>query len=345
MAALQYRRHSDGTVSITGRILFIPIAFRGRPRKFRPGFWLGVLCVYGIGIASGLLIEVQRRRAQDIVVAINGIPIRGEELRGRMTQDSGAETLTQLVKEEMIFQLAREKHVVPADRDIARRADQLTAELAQKQGARHSGPPSESMLRLARLQLVRESLAATGVLVSEADARAYYRRQTDPSAQGARFYTPARLHAAIIVSPSEKDVRQAWAELQSGKAIGDVARKYSKDRTAANGGEITLVLRGHSPAERSTAFNARLFDLAPGEQIPPSNYGGVWWIARCLHRTPSKTIPYEDVKQLCYEGARSSLGVQRHGRDLEEELLAFRKKAQIQVFWPQFYDLALQWRQ
>jgi parvulin-like peptidyl-prolyl isomerase len=345
MPGPKYRRHSDGTFSLTGRILFVPIAYRGRIPKIRTGIWLAIFCVYLAGIASGYLIETQRRRAQDVIVAINGVPIRGEELRARMAQDIGGDTLSQLVKEEMIFQLARQKRVVPADIDIYRRAEQLSAELARKQGLTKSRAPSEPMLRLARLQLVRESLASTGVVVTEAETRAYYKVQIDPSNTAARFYTPGRIDAAIIVSPNEKDVRLAWAKLQSGKAFGDVARKYSKDRTASEGGKVTLVLHGRAPSGSAAAFNTKLFELTPGDQIPPAKYGGVWWIARCLNRTAPKTAPFDEVKQACYEGARSTLGVAAHGRDLEAELLAFRKKASIQVFWPQYYDLAAQWRQ
>ena len=77
---------------------------------------------------------------------------------------------------------------------------------------------------------------------------------------------------------------------------------------------LGLLVSGRSPAARVPGFEPALFALSPGQQLGPQNFGGVWWIALCLDKSPAVTLPFERVRDDCRNAVRLEKGLSSHSR-------------------------------
>ncbi len=316
---------------------------RERRTLYRTIFCLLLACLYGAGCGTGAFIMWRHHHADDVVAAVNGAPLSAADLYGRLEQQAGPRTLSDMASQELTLQYAREKHLLPTNMAIADRAEQLMRDDPQTAGSLLIRRPSVAQLSRARAQLITEALYGRDVSVTDADARSYYREQISPGRADARFYHPETIKLAVIVTPSQRDVRRAWTEILHGSAFGTEAHRYSKDRSAVSGGELSAFARGRSALHRFPAVESVIFKLQVGSLLPPTNFGGVWWIARCLGRTPSSVTPFEDVKTVCVEGARMRKGAATNAKQVKDDIETFRRQAKIQVFWDRYDKVAASW--
>jgi hypothetical protein len=92
---------------------------------------------------------------------------------------------------------------------------------------------------------------------------------------------------------------------------------------------------GRSLTARATGVDAIARRLKAGDQAGPVQAGPLWWVVRCLERTPAQTRTYEEVRATVNVLARAAKGEALHGRRLAEEYATFRRTANIQVFQSQ----------
>jgi peptidyl-prolyl cis-trans isomerase D len=104
------------------------------------------------------------------------------------------------------------------------------------------------------------------VKISDADLRGYYARHLSD------YRVPDRVKVAQIlfktsgktpaeVSSVEKTAADVLNQIRAGANFGDLAKKYSEDSTAAQGGELGWLVHGQTVQE----FESTAFSLKPGE--------------------------------------------------------------------------------
>jgi peptidyl-prolyl cis-trans isomerase C len=92
---------------------------------------------------------------------------------------------------------------------------------------------------------------------------------------------PEEVRARIIVVPTEKEATDIIAEIKGGAAFATVARRASKDSTAAAGGDLGFNRRDGFNAEiGSVAFALQEGQLAP---YPVRSVGG-WFVVKVEER-------------------------------------------------------------
>jgi parvulin-like peptidyl-prolyl isomerase len=178
------------------------------------------------------------------------------------------------------------------------------------------------------LALLEASVRATA-RPDAAEVHAYY------AANPAKFTEPQRTHVSVIllrVDPSAP--REQWiktdeqaqallARVRGGEDFAALARQYSADASAANGGDMGYLHDGMLPEVAEQALAA----LQPGQVTDTLRVLQGIAVFRLVERTPSKLLDFEAVKVRAAELAQRELA-DRLWHGLREELLA---KAAVRV--------------
>jgi peptidyl-prolyl cis-trans isomerase C len=113
------------------------------------------------------------------------------------------------------------------------------------------------------------------------------------------------VRARVIMALSEADAVQAIAELKAGTEFGPLARRISRDSSAATEGDLGFLTREGLNAE----IGAVAFALAPGQVAPyPVRSAGAWFVVKTEERrrqpTPALPLVREQIRQaLLRDGA------------------------------------------
>ena len=297
--------------------------------------WLMVICAFAMGTTMGVLVMKQRYAADKVIVAVGGETIRAQDFYPRLEAAAGPQVLRQMVAETVARQYAQQRQQWPTPDEIQSKAAQIKAQSAFA-SVMQRPPAKEQVQQMAQAQSLQERLLTPGVDVTDAEAQAYYRAQTDPRNPAARFFHPEAVRMAVIVTPSEQEARQAESALQRGTAFAEAAKTYSKDRSAAQGGELPPILRGRTPARQVRGLEDVIFRLNPAETTRPQKVLGAWWIITCLEKLPAQTLPFAQVQAQCRQEARLLKAQRIQGAQVKADFDKFSRSVPVQVFWERY---------
>jgi foldase protein PrsA len=302
--------------------------------------WVAVTSIIVLAVGSGLAGALAMRaktRSYNLatLVAVNGRTITRLGLTDELKARYGKRTLDEMVEREVRRQFLAKKGATATEQQIA---DRLRLESAMPSFLptlqRVGKAESEYRVSLAR-SLGELNLVSQGVSITDEEKRAFYEANVDPRNVRSLFYTPDVVTVAVIATASRTEADKAVSAIQRGAEWAAVARQYSVDDTAQGGGLMAPFAIGRSLTARATGVDAIARRLKAGDQAGPVQAGPLWWVVRCLERTPAQTRTYEEVRATVNVLARAAKGEALHGRRLAEEYATFRRTANIQVFQSQ----------
>jgi parvulin-like peptidyl-prolyl isomerase len=255
-----------------------------------------------------------------VFARVNGKPILAQEFRARYNAiirqrfyhgappESQAEALRQevadlLIERELLVGEAEKRGIQP---DMAK-IEQAVAS-ADKRYAEEPGWQQQREMLLPKLkeQHTRQNLfdqiekAVRDVPPpSTSDARTFYEQKPD------LFTEPEKLYMSIIVlsvdpsSPKEEwnkareEMQKIIQRIKEGESFPDMARQYSKDKSASNGGNMGYVHSGML-AEH---LQAKMDKFQNGEMTDPVTVLEGVAIYRLDDRVPSKLMEFAEVEQ------------------------------------------------
>jgi peptidyl-prolyl cis-trans isomerase D len=151
--------------------------------------------------------------------------------------------------------------------------------------------------RRVRYVLIDTDRVREQVKVSENELKEYYGQHLS------EYRVPDRVKASHVlfktegksaeeISTLEKTARDVLTQIRSGADFGDMAKKYSEDATAANGGEIGWIVRGQTVKE----FEEAAFSMKPGQvsDLIKTAYG--IHILKVLDKQSAHLQTFEEVK-------------------------------------------------
>lgn len=298
--------------------------------------WSLVLLGLIAGLLIGVLVMRQRARAQEVVVAVNGVVINKEAFFHRLQIISGVPTMHKMVEETLQFQFAQKKGLAPAEAQV----DAEYAKISQKPGFDQmlavSGQTANDLKQNLRLEMAKSAILTEGITVSEAEARQYYQTQLDTKNPHALFYHPETITLRAIETQSRDEADKALTELAAETPFELVVATYSQDSSKNNGGLLNPLLRGRSPLHASPALEGTVFNLNVGRRLGPEMFNGHWWIFQCVDKSAASTVPYTAVRDQCILGAKVLKGGALNNQKIEAEFVAFQQSANMQAFWPQY---------
>jgi hypothetical protein len=218
----------------------------------------------------------------DVIARLDGESIRYPEIESYVARTVGdsdkglgsdvlSELLDQFLDERLTLRLARDKGLVGKGETDARAA----AEALLRDG-KPGDPP-------------------------EAEIARYYREHA------ADFTRPERVRVRQILTDDRKAAESALREIAAGADFGELARRVSRDPSAASGGYQGELAREDLPP----AFADVIFSLKPGEvsRIVPAEYG--FHLFQAVTREPAGVVPLDQARGEIVERLREKRGDER----------------------------------
>ena len=250
------------------------------------------------------------------------------------------QALDQLVSRELITQEAQARKIAPDETAITRdykqargqfKSDQDWARFLSGSGFDEAGFRTELRTRNVVDAVVKQEASRLPVVVSDADAKAFYDQNP------ALFDAGERVRAGHILvrmpegaGPDVKKVARARAEaalarIRKGEDFAAVAREVSEDPgSAPRGGELGVFGKG----QMVPPFEKAAFALPAGQvsDIVETQFG--LHIIKVLERLPAGKIPFEPVKGQI----KDHLAQTRKQQAVDDLLRGLRAKAKIETY-------------
>ncbi len=124
------------------------------------------------------------------------------------------------------------------------------------------------------------------IKISDEDMKKFYDQNKD------KFKTGEQVRASHILVKSESEAQDILAQLKKGASFEDLAKKYSKDASAAKGGDLGWFSKGAMVPE----FEKAAFSLKTGEvsNVVKTPYG--FHIIKVTGKRPAGERSFEEVK-------------------------------------------------
>ena len=215
--------------------------------------------------------------------------------------------LETMIGSEVIYQQAEKDKVAPTDEQIQEQIDSFNESMKNDTDSQEEFKKMGIDDEFLKFQFARD-LANTNLQekfeedtkISEDEMKKYYEENKDD------FYTDTVTASHILIKTidddgnelsdakkkeAKKTAEEALAKVKSGEDFAEVAKEYSEDSSASNGGELGTFGRG----EMVTEFEDAAFAMKAGEisDIVETEYG--YHIIKVTERV-DKQETYDDVK-------------------------------------------------
>ena len=276
-------------------------------------------------VNRGLLYQQQRMLATT-----------GQVIRPEMMTEARKMVLEDLIDRELLYQQSRKKGVVIEDAQVNEQLDRLKKQYPNEQAFKdglaedhlsEDTVKSQIKMKLAVQQFVGKEFGGK-VDVSEGETKAFY----DENPQ--YFTQPEAIRASgilIKVDPKSDAVKKEEARkklediqkrLQKGEDFAVLAKDFSQDASAAQGGDLGTIPRGRMPK----ALDDAAFSLKPGEvsNIVETNLG--FYLIKVHEKKPEVAVPFKEVE----EKIRQYLTNQKLKQRVDQYLIEVKKTAKIE---------------
>lgn len=126
-----------------------------------------------------------------------------------------------------------------------------------------------------------------GIEVSEQEAKDYYDNNTS------LFKSPMMFHAKHILVDDEEKAKEIKKEIDEGKTFEDLAKEYSKDGSAQNGGDLGEFPEGSMVKE----FEDKLKEMEEGEISDPVKTQFGYHLIKLDHKHDRSIYKFDDIKK------------------------------------------------
>jgi len=290
---------------------------------------------------------------EQIFARINGKPVSMQEfwarynsiIRQRFYHGAPPERQAEAVRQEVADLLIERKLLIEEAEKRGFQPDEARIERAVANAdARYGAAPQWQKQREALLPGLKEQVAQQSLyeqiekkvrdvpLPTAAEVRAYYDQNPE------LFTEPEKLHMSMIVlkvdpgAPREdwakarEEMHQIMARIKDGADFADMARQYSTDKSASNGGDLGYVHGGML----SENLQAKIDKFQIGEMTDPVTILEGVAIYRLDGRQPSKLREFAEVEQR----AQDLLQRDRVDQAWKDTVNHLRAAAKIEILAP-----------
>jgi peptidyl-prolyl cis-trans isomerase C len=318
--------------SLLGTLALLVLWAGAQAQGFNPGI---AVRVNGVEISNQRFVALYKEYQRSKGVAVGA---RGDQLDLLMRMRREAMDL--MVEQELVRQAAQAKSIEVSDEELETQLAEIRepfekpedfARRLEAEGYSADTYPEYVRSMIAAKKYLDEIRMAVS-MVSDEELEAYYRDNTH------RLTLPEQVrvrHILLTWKPLGKpDDRKALYEqmqpilekARAGEDFAELARTYSEDSTARDGGDTGLFHRG----EMVPAFERTAFSLQPGEisDIVATPYG--LHIMRLEERREARLLPLEEIR----EQLRDHIREEKMEAAVEAEKERLLQAADIEVLIP-----------
>ena len=241
----------------------------------------------------------------DVAARVNGQPITRAELTRTLSRYYAARALDSIIQQMVIRQEARRLGIEATRKEIDRAVidfygsrnfrSGMPLSQRRKQWRRRltaRGLSVEDFRRDLELEVLLKKLADRRIKISDEQVRAEFDR---------RYGEQLRL--SQIVVDSEDQARKIYQRIAAGQEFAVQARRWSKGRTAADGGKRLLLL---ARGQTEKAYETVAFSLKVAQVSRPFKTTQGWCILKLDERVAARPVKFEDVKDELREELRQA---------------------------------------
>ncbi len=316
---------------------------------------LSIGIYWSMGLIAALMLPACRSGEQP-VAKINDNQIPREEYYRRLelvsvpvqigpnqltTVPAGYAVLLTMIREQVLLQMAREKGVMPTDKQVEERVEREFKNNPQTKQAitEQKIMTLDEYRQQVRVALAYFNLITRGVTVTEQEVKQFYEQNKRA------FYRPAsvRVRAVQVGNPIIR--KQIDDDLKRGFSFQSIVQKYSQNpaiNTQAGETEIPIEgeIRARNQAEealirqiRRTLQNARVGQVT--DWIELGNNTAVRY--EIITHLPGRQLPFEEVKDTIREQLLLQKGAQKN-RDIDVEIARAVTKAKVEILNPRWKE-------
>ena len=260
----------------------------------------------------------------------------GQVIRPEMMTEARKMVLENLIDRELLYQQSQKKGVTIDDAQVNEQLDRLKKQYPNEQAFKDSmaedhlseaAVKSRIKMNLAVQKFVEKEFSGKAD-VSEAEAKAFYDEHPE------YFKEPETVRASgilIKVDPksdaakkeeARKKLEDIQKRVQKGEDFAILAKDFSQDASAAQGGDLGIIPRGRMPKTLDDAA----FSLKPGEvsNVVETEMG--FHLIKVHEKKPEKVVPFKEVE----EKIRQHLENQKLKQKVDEYLNEVKKTAKIE---------------
>lgn len=259
-----------------------------------------VATVNGVGISKLRFNEAVTRSEQSFTQ-------QGKKPDPKQLADLKKNVLDTLISQELLYQESKKEKIVVTTKQVDAQLSSLKARFKDEkefeQALKTAGMTQDSLRQDLERSLAIQDLVKKNVLdavsVTTAEEQKFYDDNTS------EFKMPERVHARHILIKVTKDMtaaekaaaktkaEQIDAELKKGADFATLAKKYSQDGSAAQGGDLGTFSKGQMvPEFEKAAFS---LDVNQISNVVETQFG--YHIIQVLKKFPPETAKFADVKQ------------------------------------------------
>ena len=276
-------------------------------------------------VNRGLLYQQQRMLATT-----------GQAIRPDMMPEARKMVLENLIDRELLYQQSRKKGISIKDAEVNEQLDRLKKQYPNEQAFKDSMAEdhlnedtvkSRIKMNLAVQQFVEKEFGGK-VDVAEAEAKSFYDGHPE------YFTEPETIRASGILikvdvksdAAKKEEARKKMEDIQKrvkkGEDFAILAKDFSQDASAAQGGDLGTIPRGRMPK----ALDDASFSLKPGEvsKVVETELG--FHLIKVHEKKPERVVPFKEVE----EKIRQHLANQKLKQMVDEYLNEVKKTAKIE---------------
>ena len=260
----------------------------------------------------------------------------GQVIRPEMMTEVRKMVLESLIDRELLYQQSQKKGVVIDDAQVTEQLDRLKKQYPTEQAFKDSMAEdhlsettvkSRIKMNLAVQKYVEKEFSGK-LDVSEGEAKAFYDENPE------YFKEPEAIRASGILikvdlksdeakkEEARKKLGDIQKRIQKGEDFAVLAKDFSQDASAAQGGDLGTIQRGRMPK----ALDDVAFSLKPGEvsNVVETELG--FHLIKVHEKKPEKIVPFKEAE----EKIRQHLANQKLKQRVEEYLNEVKKTAKIE---------------
>ena len=276
-----------------------------------------LLCILAIGaLVAAFFMGTTFSKNREAVATVDGEKITKEELYDTMASQYGSSILDNLIANKLVDLEAKKEGVKVTDAEITEELDALIesngGEESFNSALDYYGMTLEDFKQDIERSIKIEKLIAPQVKITEEDMQTYFEENQD------QFNQTEQVRASHILVEDEATAQEVLDKINAGEDFAELAKEYSTDGSAENGGDLGFFGKGDMVAEFEDAAWALEMDEVSG--IVKTEYG--YHIIKKTDYQAAEEAKFEDHKDeiedaLFYEQVNSLYPTWLEG--LEEE--------------------------
>ncbi|MER3116715.1 peptidylprolyl isomerase [Bacillus subtilis] len=264
------------------------------------------IAIAAITATSILALSACSSGDKEVIAKTDAGDVTKGELYTNMKKTAGASVLTQLVQEKVL-----DKKYKVSDKEIDNKLKEYKTQLGDQYTALEKQYGKDYLKEQVKYELLTQKAAKDNIKVTDDEIKEYW--------EGLK----GQIRASHIVVADKKTAEEVEKKLKKGEKFEDLAKEYSTDSTATNGGELGWISKDNEQLD--STFRKAAFKLKTNEVSDPVKTQFGYHI---IKKTEERG-KYEDMKkELKSEVLEQKLN---DSNAVQEAVQKVMKKADIEV--------------